>query len=100
MTSDEKNVLLSACLRVLHETRQNLPMMNFGISFSDYTDHLIVALLLLGLAPRQQTFRELTTDMIRPPGSDNRTPEQYVIDGQHGKTAMVYYCAIHPVLTS
>ena len=99
MRSDEKNRLLSACLAKLHETQQKPPD-SFGASWTDFTDHLIVALLLLGLAPRQQTFRALTTEMMRPPGSDSRTPDQYVIDGEHAKTKMTYYCAIHPVLTS
>ena len=99
MTTEEKNVLLSACLRVLHGIQQNPPD-SFGASWTEYTDHLVVALLLLGLAPRQQTFRALTAEMVRPPGSDKRTPDQYVIDGLHGKTAMTYYVAVHPVLTS
>ena len=89
MTSDEKNKL--------HELQQ--PSAAY-IDTREYTDHFIVAHLLLGLAPRQQTFRALTTDMVRPPGTDKRTPDQYVIDGEHGKTKMVYYVAVHPVLTS
>ena len=97
MTSDEKNQLLGACLAKLHELQQ--PSAAY-IDTREYTDHFIVALLLLGLAPRQQTFRALTTDMVRPPGTDKRTPDQYVIDGEHGKTKMVYYVAVHPVLTS
>ena len=97
MTSDEKNKLLGACLAKLHELQQ--PSAAY-IDSREYTDHFIVALLLLGLAPRQQTFRALTTDMVRPPGTDKRTPDQYVIDGEHGKTRMIYYVAVHPVLTN
>ena len=97
MTGEEKNKLLGACLAKLHELQQ--PSAAY-IDTREYTDHFIVALLLLGLAPRQQTFRALTTDMVRPPGTDKRTPDQYVIDGEHGKTKMVYYVAVHPVLTS
>ena len=87
----------AACLAKLHELQQ--PTAAY-LDSREYTDHFIVALLLLGLAPRQQTFRSLTTDMIRPPGADKRTPDQYVIDGEHGKTRMIYYVAVHPVLTS
>ena len=96
MTSEEKNKLLSACLAKLHELQQPTALY---LDSREYTNHFIVALLLLGLAPRQQTFRSLTTDMVRPPGSDKRTPDQYIIDGEHGKTKMVYYVAVHPVLT-
>ena len=99
MTTTEKNTLLSACLRVLDDIRRNTTEETFGIS-SDFTDHLVVALLLLGLAPRPQTFRELTVDMVRPPGSDPSQPDQYILDGEHGKTKMTYYMAVHPVLTS
>lgn len=98
MNSDEKNKLLSACLARLHGIQQQHDTVGIFDSTA-FTDHLIVALLLLGLAPRPQTFRELTTEMVRPPGSDSRTPEQFVIDGEHGKTNMSYYCAVHPVLT-
>ena len=97
MTSEEKNKLLTACLAKLHELQQPTALY---LNSRDYTDHFIVALLLLGLAPRQQTFRSLNTDMVRPPGSDKRTPDQYIIDGEHGKTKMVYYVAVHPVLTN
>ena len=97
MTTEEKNKLLTACLAKLHELQQ--PTAAY-LDSREYTDHLIVALLLLGLAPRQQTFRSLTTEMVRPPGTDRRTPDQYIIDGEHGKTKMVYYVAVHPVLTS
>jgi hypothetical protein len=70
MTTEEKNKLLSACLQKLYEMQQ--PDVS-SLDSREYTDHFIVALLLLGLAPRQQTFRSLTTDMVRPPGSDKRT---------------------------
>ena len=99
MKSHEKNQLLSACLAKLHEVQQTATESNWGVSWTDFTDNLVVALLMLGVAPRQGTFRALTVDMVLPPGSDSRTPEQYVIDGEHAKTKMPYYCAVHPVLT-
>lgn len=66
---------------------------------SDYTDHLIVAVLLLGLAPRPQTLRGLTTESLRKPGQDSRSPEQYVLDGEHNKTDMPFYVALPAILT-
>ena len=104
MTTAEKNLVLSRCLAVLQRMREERGAEAGGtLSWDErmeFTDHLVVALLLLGLAPRQQTFRGLTVEMVRPPGEDRRTPLQYVIDGEHGKTKLPYYLAVHPVLTT
>ena len=99
MTAPEKSVVLERCLAVLHAAEQEGRTDLLWTERMDYTDHLVVALLLLGLAPRQQTFRQLTVAMVLPPGSDPRTPDQYVINGNHAKTRMVYYVAVHPSLT-
>lgn len=97
MRAEETQQLLGHCLTVFND------LMKRGRIEQDdarlYTDHLIVALLVIGMAPRVETFRAMTVAMVRPPGSDRRVPEQYVLDGEHGKTSMVYYMPIHPVLT-
>ena len=76
MTAPEKSVVLERCLAVLHAAEQEGRTDLLWTERMDYTDHLVVALLLLGLAPRQQTFRQLTVAMVLPPGSDPRTPDQ------------------------
>ena len=47
MMREEKNALVSACLSSLHEVQHTIQSTS-GVCWMDFTDHLIVALLLLG----------------------------------------------------
>ena len=115
MSSAEMSVVLSACLRVLQRMQvdgreRELSSSSSSSSSSpstlsederkEFTDHLIVALFILGLAPRPETFRGLKVSSVRPPGYDQRCPDQYVLDGEHGKTEMEYYMPVPHQLTS
>jgi hypothetical protein len=106
MSEPELHTVIAGCLAVLAhlegEASEYDPPRMSNADVKRYCDYLITALLASTLAPRQQTFRALTTDTLIPPGHPTNSSNEYIIriSAEFSKTGMPVLLSVPAQLTA